>query len=247
MKKFTTSLARWGSVCVLLLLSLFVGPSQVSAKELPPGLVIGDQQGFYATSEGEYFIELDNVLPGETYTKTITIRNVDLKEGFEVFLQPRAGTGEGPINFEEVTTVQLTQDGTTLYEGGLLKSETVDWENKPLSLGIYESGGESVLKATFTVDKNLGLKDYKTSSNYTFYWVFTAQAKEATVATTDSTGKKPILIKPKTTPKDPILGWLPKTGEEWENFLYKLCAGLFLLALVVLVFWRHNKDQPTGK
>lgn len=245
MKIINIGLARWGSVCVLLLLSLFVGSSRVEAKELPPGLVIGDQQGFYATSEGEYFVELTNVLPGETYTKTITIRNVDIKEGFEVFLQPKAGQGEGPIDFEQATKVRLTQDGQTLYEGGLLKSDTLNWKETPLSLGVYASGGESVIEASFTIDKTLGLTDYQTPSSYTFHWIFTAKAKEATSTSSSGGGKNgassdgPRIISAKDGSVKPK-GWLPQTGEEWENFLYKACAGLFLLALVVIVILKRR-------
>ncbi|MFD1900675.1 LPXTG cell wall anchor domain-containing protein [Enterococcus termitis] len=231
-------------LCVLLylILALLVKAAPVEGVALPPGVVIGDTDGFYASSEGEYFIELDDLLPGDTFTKEISIRNVDVKQGFDVRLQVKDGEQKGPIDFRKYVTVTIKQGNTVIYEGNILGKENFDWTVSQLPLGFYTSGDEEVLTATFTVSSELGLEDYKEASEYKFYWNFLATAKDEPTTPTDSTDP--------TTPTTPIKptkpvkpsGFLPSTGEEWENLLYRICAGLFLIVIALFFFYKKRRE-----
>lgn len=227
------------SIGLGVILILLIGGRPVQGASLPPGLVIGDSDGFSITSEGAYFIELENVMPGDSFTKDISIRNVSMKEGFELTLLAKKGTGSGPIDFTKVVDVVLVQDDKTLYDGGLLGNESIDWTKSPLVLGYYTSGAESNLTVTFTVSSQLGKDDYKLPSDYKFQWVFSATAKPKAPGESE-----PKLISADT--KGKVIKYLPKTGEEWEQLLYKVCAGLFIIVIALLLKKRHDNEKETN-
>lgn len=243
----TTNKKGWHLLLLFLFSIVVAGIEEVTAhaEALPPGMVIGDSEGLYATSEGEYFIDLVNVMPGYSYTKEITIRNVDVKEGFKLSLLAKKGKNTGPIDFTDVVKVELKHEGKIIYEGGLLGNDQRNWTTDPLPLGVYESGGESVLQATFTVSSNLGLEDYKEPSEYQFHWIFEAESKEKGTNEIKTPVFQPASSKKKDVKKS-ILDYLPRTGEELENFLYKVCAAFFVL-VIILLLKRYNRDNQNGK
>ncbi|ALS01453.1 hypothetical protein ATZ33_08760 [Enterococcus silesiacus] len=243
----TTNKKGWHLLLLFLFSILSVGIEEVSvhAEALPPGMVIGDSEGLYATSEGEYFIDLVDVMPGYSFTKEITIRNVDVKEGFKLSLLVKAGKNTGPIDFTDAVKVELEHEGKIIYAGGLLGNDQHDWTSDPLPLGVYESGGESVLKARFTVSSSLGLEDYKEPSEYQFHWIFDAESKAKGTTEIEAPIFKPEPSKKKDEKKS-FWDYLPRTGEEIENFLYKVCAAFFVL-VIILLLKRFNKDNQNGE
>lgn len=237
---------------VFLFLFFFSGLS-VYGETLPPGLLIGDLKGIKINNEGEYFIDLPNIKPGDVYTKELAIRNVDKKEGFDVRLLVEPGKGTGPIDFTKAVNVKLEhKGGDLLYEGGILGTSSYDWTKEQLMLGHFLPGSESTVKATFTVSKDLGLADYKEPSEYKFTWHFIVRSKETTTTssttgsseTTTSSTNRPI-IRPTDDNQKPT-GLFPKTGEEWESLLYKTCAGLFLIIVVLLIYRKRRIDEKNG-
>ncbi|MBP1040136.1 cell wall protein [Vagococcus sp. BWB3-3] len=210
--------------------TLFVGVTSVSAATLPPGLVIADDSGLTVSKEGEYFIDMPNVLPGDVYTKEITIRSMDEKDPFDIGLRVKKISSNGDIDFNQQVTVKLELEGKEIYQGPLLGNGSFDWTKTSLALGTYRFGTDRVLKATFKVAKDLKADSYEKESELKYEWQF--------IATRDD---KPI-EKPKPDNKKPPLLRLPQTGEEWRNLIYKVLVG-FLLILIALLLWKQKRRE----
>lgn len=133
----------------------------VASQTLPPGVIIGDETGISASSEGEYYVDLPNVLPGESYEKTITIRGMDIKEPFELGILVTPESAKGAIDFDKQITLTLSIDDKQLYQGPLLGNGKFDWSIQPLIVGTCEYGKDQILTAVFEVDKDLTLADYR--------------------------------------------------------------------------------------
>ncbi len=221
-------------IILLIVVTPIFGEFQASASEsLPAGVVIGDETGLYATSEGEFFVDLPNVLPGEKYEKNITIRSLDIAKPFELGMLVEPFSQKGAIDFSEYLMMTLTLDDQVLYQGPLLGDGSFDWTVTPLLIGTCEYGTDQVLKAEFVVSKTLSVADYSEESELQYKWTFVGTRKPDD--TEDS--QKPPGPKKKDKP-----GVLPKTGEEIKNALYKFIAGL-LLILIVLLLWKKRKKQ----
>lgn len=208
---------------------LFGKPALTEASTLPSGLVIADDSGLVVSKEGDYFVDMPAVLPGDVYTKDITIRSTDEKEPFDIGLRVKKIESTGNIDFNQHITVKLVLEGKEIYEGPLLGNGTFDWTKESLPLGKYQFGTDRVLKATFYVDKKLTAEDYARVSEMKYEWKF--------IAMRDG---KPI-DKPKPPIKKPILK-LPQTGEEWRDFIYKVLVGI-LLILIALLLWKQKRRE----
>lgn len=236
-------------VCVLI--AIF-GFSQASigyaAEELPPGMVIGDEKGLFATPEGDYYIDMPNVMPGDVYKKTIMIRSLDLEEPYSLDLRVDPVDSTGPIDFNKSMSMTLTLDDKEIYSGPLLGNGEFDWTKTPLDLGICKYGTDKVLKATFKMDKSLTGDDFKEPSEFKFKWTFVATRDQKPTTPKEPSKEQPKL--PDTQgPKEErsfieelIRKNLPQTGEDWRDALYKTLSGL-LLVLIAALLWKKKKDE----
>ena len=207
----------------------------VANQTLPPGVVIGDETGISASSEGEYYVDLPNVLPGESYEKTITIRSMDVKEPFELGILVTPESTKGVIDFDKQINLTLSLDGKKIYQGPLLGNGEFDWTVQPLILGTCEYGKDQILTAIFEVDKDLTLADYQEESQLLYHWTFVATKNQPkTTDTKESSSPLPGKAKPK--------GMFPMTGEEIKNLIYKILAGL-LLVLIAILLWKKRKEE----
>lgn len=216
------------SIIGVLLCSCFL-PTYTSASELPPGLVIGDSQGLYANDDGEYFIDIKNILPGESYSKEITLRNTDEKEPFELGILASELSQSGSIDYKKCLTLTLLLDDKKIYHGKILGEDKDNWTQKALTLGSFSYGIDKILKVIIKVDSSLSNEDFKKDSEFKFKWEFVATRNQKPIEPKEEKQQKPSFS-------------LPKTGEEWKNALYKICAGLLIL-LIVLLLWKHKKNQ----
>ncbi|WP_086445061.1 LPXTG cell wall anchor domain-containing protein [Candidatus Enterococcus lemimoniae] len=207
----------------------------VASQTLPPGVVIGDETGISASSEGEYYVDLPNVLPGESYEKTITIRSMDVKEPFELGIVVTPDSSKGVIDFNKQIKLTLSLDEKNIYQGPLLGNGEFDWTVQPLILGVCEYGKDQILTAVFEVDKDLTLADYKEDSQLLYHWTFVATKNQPKpIDPKDSSSPLPTKVKPK--------GMFPRTGEEIKNLIYKTLAGL-LLVLIAILLWKKRKEE----
>lgn len=206
-----------------------------ASQSLPDGVVIGDEAGISASSEGEYYVDLPKVLPGEIYEKTITIRSLDIKEPFELGLLVNPDSSKGPIDFNKHITVTLTLGTKELYKGPLLGNDQFDWTVQPLIIGTCKYGNDQILKARFEVDKLLTNEDYEEDSQLLYHWTFVATKNQPEPSTSSSLPTKEIKK-----------GKLPMTGEEIRNLIYKILSGL-LLFLIVILLLKKKKDEENSE
>lgn len=248
MRKLRLVLCSW-----LCLLFFFAGPSTVvAANTLPPGMVIGDSEGLYATSDGEYYIDLVDLLPGEKYEKEITIRSLDLEEPFSLGLLVEEVESKGSINWKQHIEVRLVLDGKEIYQGPLLGDGSFDWTQTPLELGVCEYGTDKILTAAFTVDSGLTNEDYKDESHLYFYWTFVGTKDQPTEPTEPTKPQEPTVPGVSSSEELPKTGTalpatdsgkrLPQTGEQ---LVYQFLSGL-LLVLIALFLWRKRREEEQG-
>ncbi|MBO0472380.1 hypothetical protein IGL98_002846 [Enterococcus sp. DIV0840] len=207
----------------------------IASQTLPPGVVIGDETGISASSEGEYYVDLPNVLPGESYEKTITIRGMDVKEPFELGILVTPDSTKGVIDFDKLITLTLSIDGKKLYQGPLLGNGEFDWKVQPLIIGTCEYGKDQILTAVFEVDKDLTLADYKEESQLLYHWTFVATKNQPKTSDTNDSSTV-------SSDKSESKGIFPMTGEEIKNLIYKTLAGL-LLILIAILLWKKRKEE----
>nr|WP_242704671.1 LPXTG cell wall anchor domain-containing protein [Enterococcus sp. 665A] len=224
-----------------------------AAKALPPGMVIGDSDGMYATSEGEYYINLIGILPGEVYEKEITIRSLDLEEPFSLGMLVEEIESSGSVDWKNHITLTLVLDGKKIYQGPLLGDASRDWSKTPLELGVCTYGTDKIMQATFTVDDSLTNENLKTKSILDFTWTFVGtkdyptEPTEPTKPTNPSTEPTAPSTSPSSSGKLPVTGQgtptnrklLPQTGEE---LVYLFLTGL-LLVLIVLFLWKKRREE----
>lgn len=161
-------------VCIPVYLCLFVSPVEGKDVLLPSDVLIGDTDGFYVDESGEYFIDLQNLMPGDAFTKEILIKNTNMQQGFSLYLSARPGEQHGSFAFQEAISISISQNNLSLYEGNMFQDSNL--REQPLLLSTLKPGEECEIKVIFTVDHRLGLADYQEDSAFFFYWDFTAIA-----------------------------------------------------------------------
>ncbi|EOH97736.1 LPXTG cell wall anchor domain-containing protein [Enterococcus pallens] len=248
----------------LFLLSFGHGQISEAANTLPPGLVIADSEGIYVTSEGEYYIDLQDILPGETYEKEITIRSLDLEEPFSLGLLVEEVSSSGSVLWKDHITLTLVLDGKEIYKGPLLGNGEFDWSKTPLELGICKYGTDKLLTARFTLDSSLTNEDLREQSKLEFYWTFVGTRDQQPTKPTEPTKPSSSDSSVPTAPSDSGTGSgtgrgnLPNTGgppqasgsgkrlpQTGEEIVYMFLSGM-LLVLIVLFLWKKRREEEQG-
>ncbi|WP_242704220.1 LPXTG cell wall anchor domain-containing protein [Candidatus Enterococcus ferrettii] len=242
---------------ILCFCFFFCGMSTVyAAKALPPGMVIGDSDGMYATSEGEYYIDLVDILPGDVFEKEITIRSLDLEEPFSLGMLVEEIDSTGSVDWKNHITMTLVLDGKEIYQGPLLGDASRDWSKTPLELGVCTYGTDKIMHATFTIDSSLTNEDLNAQSTLNFIWNFVGTKDQSPAPTPPTKPTKP--TEPSTEPTVPSTppsssGNLPATGQgtptarkllpqTGEELVYLFLTGL-LLVLIVLFLWKKRREE----
>ena len=240
---------------ILSLFILFSGSLAVeAAKTLPPGLVIGDSEGMYATSEGDYYVDLVGILPGEVYEKEITIRSLDLEEPFSLGMLVEEVGSSGSVFWKEHITLTLILDDKEIYQGPILGDGSSDWAKTPLELGVCKYGTDKLLLVRFTLDSHLTNEDLREQSKLEFYWTFVGtrdRPTEPTEPTEPSTPTEPSKPVEPTSPSSPVN--LPTTGQgtptnrkvlpqTGEQLVYMFLTGL-LLVMIALFLWKKRREE----
>ncbi len=139
-------------------LLLFCSISLAAAEtELPEGAVAGlperlavtDSEGNSVNSgTGEYFFCVENMTPGEVYTKNLQVMNLREDKAYHIYFYAAPVGQEGEINLEEECTAVFSLNGQKLYEGKVTGEGTPDMRSEPLDLGYYEPGQSAVLQCS---------------------------------------------------------------------------------------------------
>lgn len=218
-------------------LILFVKPLTSFAQELPPGMVVGDEKGINANKEGEYFVKVDDVMPGKKWHKTITLLNMEKDVPYQLTMLISPPKVSGRLDLSEAIKMKLTYEGKVVYDGPASGvSKDLNLQNKPLDLGVFHSGDSRGLVVDYSISGEYTNQDFETKSKMSNVWTFYAVKS-----------KEPIKPKPKPDPgtKKPgiikSIGRLPLTGETVRKAMIFLCIGM-LVVLIFLLMWKKRKS-----
>ena len=217
------------------------------ADTLPPGFLVGDDTGFQAGTDGEYFIVNNNLSPGQVFHREITLSNYSMEEGsFVIKLVMNPADEEhvpettGVINLLEAVSVKLTYQGAIIYQGTIDGNGTpvANQKQNPIDLGTLEVGEVRNIQAEFTVSNEYPAEAWKNVNAVDFYWLFFAN-REATPPTTEP----PTSSTPPSSSELPSTGKLPQTGEDWRNVLLGMIAGFALITVALILAKRRHENQ----
>ncbi len=121
---------------------------------LPEKLVVLDDNGNSVSENGEYFFEVEDMTPGEVYTKNIQIMNLREDAGYKIFFNAQPMTKYGDIDLENECVLKLFLDNRLVYSGKVTGDGAPDVREEPLSLGKYGPGESRVLRAEITWNAN---------------------------------------------------------------------------------------------
>lgn len=145
-------------LCAVVLL-LCSSISAFAEVELPDGTVAGlpeeltvlDEDGKAVNSDtGEYFFEVEDMIPGEQYSKNIQIMNLREDKAYHIYFYALPVDKSGEIDLEQECTTTITLEGEQLYQGLVTGEGNVDMTDTPLDLGLYEPGQSRTLSCSVT-------------------------------------------------------------------------------------------------
>ena len=163
------------------------------------------------------FESFQNVMPGDTLTEQILIKN-DTSNGVKIKVYMRSlGAQKDSEDFLSQMNLKVQQKDTSILFSAPAdeKAQLTDW----VYLGTVYSGGEITLNVTLEVPITMG-NDYQNQLGY-IDWEFKVE-------------ELPI------EPSDPEP---PKTGDESNILLYTGMMLFSLLALVILLMGKRRKQE----
>lgn len=118
---------------------------------LPEALTIMDEDGNICDSEtGEYFFEVEGMVPGEVYSKNIQIMNLREDKAYHIYFYAEPVDKSGELDLENECTEIITLDGTQIYEGLVTGKGNVDMTQTPIDLGLYIPRQSRTMNCTVT-------------------------------------------------------------------------------------------------
>ncbi|ALS02949.1 hypothetical protein ATZ33_16650 [Enterococcus silesiacus] len=198
---------------------------------LPSGIVIGDDKGIQVQSDGEYLVEINDVLPGKKWTLDIDLMSVDKGTPYDLSMQIFEPALSGPIDFSKAIHMVLNYAGKEIYDGpasGI--SAKTNLQESDYSLGTFHPGDSKRLRVVFEMDHTYTKNDFQVKSMMENVWKFRAIKNQEPEQTKN---------KKQTKRKQ----FFPQTGEEWRDVLIYICLGLFILLMAVLILKKKYDDQ----
>jgi len=168
---------------------LYFSPDEIAPSEtnLPNSFLIGDTDGIRVGVDGVYYIEALGVVPGDVFTKRLTIQNLDMTGNTPESSIPYTLTMRaeplfhlGPIDLLDVVHLELKLDGRVIYSGRCRGDQDVNMIVNALSLGTYKPGDQRTLDIKLTVGTNWELQKEKSVAEFKWiFYAFRATPKEA--------------------------------------------------------------------
>lgn len=210
---------RFLAILMVLVLCLSIAPAafadaSVSYKGSAEKFVFAPGSDYSPT---DLFENFKDVMPGDTLTQQIEVRN-DVKNDVKIKLYMRAlGADENSKEFlDQMDLTVKAADGSELFAAPAGETaQLTDW----VCLGTFYSGAKTTLNVTLNVPIEMG-NDY-TNQIGTLDWEFAVE--ELAVEPTDPVG--------------------PKTGDETPVALYAAICAVCAGALVFLFATRKKKEQ----
>jgi len=200
---------------VLLIAAVFSGTAvSAAATALPPGVLIGDQNGIKVGVDGAYFIDAEDLRAGDVITKRLTILNTE-SYAYDISMTAEPLSETGPLKLLDEVHCTLKLDGAVIYDGRVRGDDGVNMIQNALNLGNYQSGQQRVLDITLTVSPEM--KTYWTASDAFFKWNFYGVRKDNSDA--------------------------PKTGEMQYGLYVLITAATVTVFVLLLLIGRKRKQS----
>ncbi|WP_207696421.1 hypothetical protein DOK67_0000799 [Enterococcus sp. DIV0212c] len=226
---------KWSKIFYLFLFGLLVigvHPVQTHAQELPPGMVVGDENGIMAKENGEYLMEVTDVMPGKQWHTTISMVNMEKGIPYQLNMLISPAQVSGNLDLSNAIQMTLTYQSKVVYKGPISGvSDSINLQQKPLDLGVFQAGDSRALEVDFSLSGQYTNQDFVVKNVMDNVWSF--YAISTTAPTTESTIES-VIKKP--------FGKFPSTGEAIRQGMIFLCLGLFLI-LIVLLVWKSKRSK----
>jgi len=182
------------SVLCMLALAIFPGMATVSAEPLyfpgdeiaarttglPSSFLIGDSDGIRVGVDGVYFIEALGIVPGDVFTKRLTIQNLDMSVTappeseipYTLAMRAEPLFNTGPVDLLDVIDLELKLEGQSIYTGRLRGDEGANMIENALNLGTFKPGDQRTLDIKLTVGTSWELSPEESEAQ--FKWLFYA-------------------------------------------------------------------------
>ena len=193
--------------------------------------LIGTAEGMVLIPGEERFLESLNMLPGDSVSRQLVIKNKYSSE-YEIYVRAeRVSTAD---EFDLLSKLQLNvdYDGRTIYEGSANGEKVEGAMTSNISLGTLKPGEEKILNAKVVLPGELVGNDYK-NKEAEVNWIFTAIRKENVVPPVEpeippvepeEPAKEDLDIKPSIKPT------LPQTGQDFGSMAVQLTlAGIIIV------------------
>lgn len=210
---------RFLAILMVLALCMSLAPmafadSSVSYKGSAEKFVFAPGSEYSPT---DMFVNFKGVMPGDTLTQQIEVRN-DVKNDVKIKLYMRSlGANEGSEEFlKQMTLGVKAADGSELFAACADETaQLTDW----VCLGTFYSGAKTTLDVTLNVPVEMG-NDFSEQVG-SLDWEFAVE--ELPVEPTDPVG--------------------PKTGDDTPVALYAAICAVCAGAVVFLIATRKKKEQ----
>ena len=214
---------KWLQYLMILITMLIFLPINTSAEKLPEGVVIGDNDGINARKNGEYFVQLKDIRPGQKWEKTISMMNMERDSSYTLAMQISPPIVSGPLDLSNEILMIIEYEGKILYDGpvsGISKDK--NFQTSRVDFGTFNSGDSRALKVTYEMPDNYTNEDFSEKSKMENTWTFYAVKRQE-----------------ETPPKKS--GLLPQTGDIQKSMIM-ICLALFV-TLIILFVWKNRNDN----
>lgn len=233
MKKFVFSY-----IPLLFLLAIcFLLTVTVHAQTLPSSVLIGDNEGIKVQNDGEYFVDVTDVMPGKNWYKKLTIQNTEKDVPYTLDLRISPAKVSGILDLSKAIQMKLTYEGQIVYEGpasGI--NETQNLQKTPLDLGTFASGDTRIFEVEYSLSDKYTSKDFAVRNKMENIWTFSAIKKKQS-GKPDQPGTFP-----GTGSNNRPFGNLPMTNEQLKSGML-ISLGLLIIWAVCLIIINRMKNK----